>query len=982
MIARLADILNRLGMEPTPREIAELLFLAARLSPTAERPDRVQDELPPDSRPSEKTPLPESRSEQPASLPERAQPKATGDIYLNQPKSDGASTGIGATGVRVASAIALPGAHSIEKAMRPLRRTYPSRRYKELDLERTVETTAETGVPMVINRPARERWLEAALVVDESETMRVWRPTVREFQRLLERHGAFRDVRVWGMSADGGEPAIYSRIGRIARPQRLRDPRELLDAEGRRVILVLSDCHAGMWHRGEAFKTLAEWGERAPVLLVQLLPQRLWEPTAMPRIDTQLKAGAPGLPNHRLQYVLRPDAKKDAIPMPAAVLEDWAIAPWANMVAARGKAAVKGFLIPRHWPLESVDPEEAEFARQEQEAFDKLDPLEQARRRVSEFKASASPSAFRLACYLAAVQLNFPVMRLVQQAMMPESRQSHLAEVLLGGLIRIKESNPPDNDPDDILYEFYPGVDELLIDPKQNHIDPREVLRVVAEISRLIENRLPFASEFRVMLASAKGEGEERIAPGKKAFATISPVVLRRFFGETAAEGHVARTAADEAGDALEQGDAFANLTSPNYEVALESYRLALRLYEQLGDRSGQAAALLAMAGLHARRGEHSEAIEYFDKSLRARREVGNSFEEARTLDRMSLSLHALGRKVEAIQAARQALVIFEKMSPLPNDVIEELRARLEDWEGFQLTTFDFKTVTLDERGKEIERRSLTARQFVEDLGEGIALEMVEVPGGTFLMGTADKDVKKVIEEHSRYWSKENAEGWVSRERPAHKVTVPPFFVGKYPVTQAQWREVASWPKIERDLDPDPSRFKGPDRPVEQVSWEDAKEFCARLKQRTGHDYRLPSEAEWEYACRAGTTTPFAFGETITPEIVNYDGNHPYSKAKKGKYRQETTPVGSLGVANAFGLYDMHGNVWEWVQDIWHDNYNGAPKDGSAWLSGGDSSFRGLRGGSWYGNGSLCRSADRNFIAPASRINYYGFRVVVGARAP
>ena len=141
-------------------------------------------------------------------------------------------------------------------------------------------------------------------------------------------------------------------------------------------------------------------------------------------------------------------------------------------------------------------------------------------------------------------------------------------------------------------------------------------------------------------------------------------------------------------------------------------------------------------------------------------------------------------------------------------------------------------------------------------------------------------------------------------------------------------------------------------------------------------------EAEWEYACRAGTTTPLSFCESINPEIVNYDGNYPYAKANIGIFREQTTEVDSLPYANNFGLADMHGNVWEWVQDIWHNNYEGAPTDGSAWVSGGDYSRRVLRGGSWGFLGDSCRSAVRRNLTSDSRDNDNGFRVVVGERVP
>jgi formylglycine-generating enzyme required for sulfatase activity len=166
---------------------------------------------------------------------------------------------------------------------------------------------------------------------------------------------------------------------------------------------------------------------------------------------------------------------------------------------------------------------------------------------------------------------------------------------------------------------------------------------------------------------------------------------------------------------------------------------------------------------------------------------------------------------------------------------------------------------------------------------------------------------------------------------------------------------------------------------VEQVSWYNAMEFCARLSAHTERPYRLPSEAEWEYACRAGTTTPFYVGKTLTTDVANYNGDYTYADGPKGEYRAETTPVDHFGLANAFGLCDMHGNVWEWCQDYWHDSYEGAPTDGSAWIEGGDSERRILRGGSWYYFPWFCRSAYRSYFGPGFVVSSYGFRVVCSA---
>ncbi len=237
---------------------------------------------------------------------------------------------------------------------------------------------------------------------------------------------------------------------------------------------------------------------------------------------------------------------------------------------------------------------------------------------------------------------------------------------------------------------------------------------------------------------------------------------------------------------------------------------------------------------------------------------------------------------------------------------------------------------------------------------------MVAIPGGKFLMGSPDNELERL-----------------SYESPQHTVAVQPFFMGKFPVTQSQWAVVAALEKVNIYLNPDPSNFKGANRPVERVSWDDAIEFCARLSNKTGKTYRLPSEAEWEYACRARTTTPFYFGETITTDLANYNGNYTYGSGAKGEYREQTTDVGNFP-PNPFGLFDMHGNISEWCQDAWHENYNGAPADGSVWMSENDD-LRLLRGGSWLDGPRICRSAIRLWIARDNRRLIVGFRVVIAA---
>ncbi|NEU80278.1 SUMF1/EgtB/PvdO family nonheme iron enzyme [Nostoc sp. UIC 10630] len=275
---------------------------------------------------------------------------------------------------------------------------------------------------------------------------------------------------------------------------------------------------------------------------------------------------------------------------------------------------------------------------------------------------------------------------------------------------------------------------------------------------------------------------------------------------------------------------------------------------------------------------------------------------------------------------------------------------------GNKLRRFEFDVITVDKQGEEKSRTRKAAEFFSEDLGNRVFLEMVKIPSGTFQMGSLQGQ------------GEEN-------EKPKHTVNMPAFLMGKYPVTQAQWRRVAALPQVEIALKAEPSNFKGDSRPVEKVSWDEAVEFCRRLSVVTEHSYRLPSEAEWEYACRAGTTTEFYFGETITLKLARCQAHLGMVFVTAFLSSGETSFVGSY-LPNAFGLYDMHGNVYEWCVDHWHGNYASAPTDGTAWIVNGNSEKRVVRGGSWDLFPAGCRAANRAYGSPVSRSSNIGFRVV------
>jgi len=251
---------------------------------------------------------------------------------------------------------------------------------------------------------------------------------------------------------------------------------------------------------------------------------------------------------------------------------------------------------------------------------------------------------------------------------------------------------------------------------------------------------------------------------------------------------------------------------------------------------------------------------------------------------------------------------------------------------------------------------SLTASSsFTVRLPGNVTLELVRIPKGEFMMGSPATEAGRLDDEIQ------------------HRVTLTKdFFLGKYEVTQAQWQAV---------MGNNPSYFRGLRLPVENVSWHDAIQFCETLT-ATGHregwlpenwKFTLPTEAQWEYACRAGTDTPFSYGSSSDASKMNFDGNNPYGGANRGVDRQSTVEVGSLGYRNNFGLYDMHGNVWEWCLDYYGSFSRGAVSD-PVCESGSD---RVLRGGCWFSYAMGCRSASRNYYYPALRPISVGFRLAL-----
>lgn len=519
-------------IDVTAGDVADLIWLVLHMrltSPSDYQPNtNTQSELlsPVNTSPSASPTDAESRASESQSSTTEIRSDQTFDdpsaqIYDSSSEWDGTTQNGGGIPLRTPAAQSLLGALELSRAMRPLMRRVPSRSRMLLDEEATVKLIAQTEerIWTPIMRPAPARWLDVALVVDSGESMSVWQQMAVEVQRLLEHQGAFRDVRTWRLDTNSkdGKVALYGGSSTMR-----RETKELIDPSGQRLILVLTDCVSPAWKGKDLPQVLTEWGSSNPVSLAQILPQSLWARTALFRARRlRVCATLPGTPNNRLRkefngrrWSQRPS---EGMPFPVLTLEYPHVKSWSRLVAAVGGALSPAFILG----------DGAAGAT----AFDKEngpEPAPTGEVALRQFQANASPVAMELACYLsAAAPLSLPVMRLVQSVMLPSSRQVHLAEVFLGGLLQRVGRKRETDDPERIQYDFLPGVRDLLLNGAQV---PGSV-QVLKIVSAYLEGRFGQSLDFQAILADPDSDQSLALIQQNRPFAIITGKVLSRMGG-------------------------------------------------------------------------------------------------------------------------------------------------------------------------------------------------------------------------------------------------------------------------------------------------------------------------------------------------------------------------------------------------------------------------------------------------------------------
>jgi formylglycine-generating enzyme required for sulfatase activity len=952
-IARLVEALRRIDPDAGVDEAADWIWLAASLwEKPADKPSSPEHQdkgVAPAHISLSTSPLPKPPGPSP---PPRDTGGARGERETRRPGSVMAELrtsrsaqrrtagGGGALPFGTPGGHGLPGALEITRALRPLIRRVPAPGlFQRLDEEGTIRRVIDSDLWVPLFCSQTRPWLDLALVVDESPSMRIWQETVRELKLLLSQLGAFRDLRTWSLRTHARDRDVTLHSHR-AKAQ--RHHKELLSPAHDRLILIVSDCASPSWQGETLIGWLGDWGRHHPVGLLQVLPhQRLWSRGPLGRAS-RLAVSAPerAAPNARLRArplsLDKPGRGSIVAPMPPLPMTTLApgdLRPWARLVAGKGQEELTAFVLHTGSSPRMVRS---------------LDPDWQVR--YAAFRENASPIARRLACVLAAAPLRLPVIRLVQDAMkerdslLRQADQTHLAEFFLSGLIRRSRPTPASSDalhpadtedPELIDYDFLtPELRRRLLSDGL----VTDAIEIQALVGEYVSRHLGAPNPFLAALQAGKTVKGAAMDTGGDPFAYVSREVLSWLGGpyeelstEPAPGGATRIAAADASG----MPDVRSSVPADVWFLRLEDYAYrGDQISHPPGVESGKLGAVPSPRELRrvdiAQRG----------CALCFQPEGADRAIQGSLLGRVAM----LGPNVQVSPASGDKGVDFWEAGEPPIWATEWGWDEYGAWVGFSL------------EGKD---------------GEPVVQRMRWIEPGRFQMG-----------------SPENEPGRWNDEGPRHEVTIREgFWLFDTPCTQALWAAV---------MGGNPSEFKSPDRPVEQVSWEEVQGFMQRLNARIpGLDLGLPSEAQWEHACRAGTETALYTGPieilgannapALDP-IAWYGGNSGvdfeleegydssgWSEVQYPNPKSGTHPVKGKQ-PNAWGLYDMLGNVWEWCEDAWHEGYDGAPADGLAWESADAGADRVLRGGSWSDGARSCRCAFRDRVAPGVRYYNLGFR--------
>ena len=952
-------------------------------------------------------------------------------------ESNSAATSSGSTiPISVPAATAIPHRRAISRALRPLNRKVPSRTKKVLDRDQTITQSAEEEFCIPVLKPALQRWLDVVLIVETSPAYGIWQKTIKEFKNLLLLQGIFRDVKCWYANFEGDRLVFRSQQGSIRSPKELiilTGDRLILILSDCVSSAWYSDAWSdwikywGKYHPVTVLQMLPSsfWrrtalGQMDSVWLNSKMPGWLNRPCNQASIW-----------NRESATPWDDEEISEAFPLPIVTLDPYALEVWAKGISGTSSTELAGVDLqaldyPGNNSTSSVTPESSEqlfeqfmatasstarrlaallsavpiqlpiirLVQRSLLAMDsnavhvaeiffsgilhKIKDHQDPEKRLYDFepelrakfrqtlpkqeiinvidrisiyiarRVGVSLNQFRAMLFIPADKLNSPLAEEINEfARISKETLQGLGKEYADFVANLAANHVYNSDLEIVLQKFTYNVATVEVKLEFNVVTlvPKEQVKYQLSSTEieLIErhnSELSRWGQSRYQSYKQLKDTDYRIETHQ---GTSDAVIIAPHGGKI--EPGATEIAKAIAGEDHSYYSLEGLKPGNNHHLSIPSDKFdepfALKII-------GQANRVIAIHVFF-----DSKELVYIgglDTDLRKKIEANLKQEEFKTIkpgyNFESENINNIcnrGKTEKGVNIGIARGLLQKLLNSLKSEDSNEPTL----YHRFIQAIRDALS-PLEAAGWQCQVTQGQADFYTEELAEGVELDMISIPGGSFIMGSP-------ADETDSY----------DDERPQHQVTVPSFYMGRYPITQAQWQAV---------MGNNPAKFQdNPLNPVEQVSWDDAQQFCDRLSRKTGKEYRLPTEAEWEYACRASTETPFHFGETISTELANYDGSYTYKDGVEGVYREQTTPVGYFKVANNFGLSDMHGNVWEWCEDDWHENYRDAPNDRSTWVS---EKTRVVRGGSWIGTPDRCRSAYRFDASRDGRVFNIGFRIV------
>lgn len=506
LLSRFIGRLRRTVPEITSQQVADILWLAEYIDV---RPENVLLDKDKDVPATTEKPIPPHEK--------RSADRKRVDVYRKQAAFEPGTGRVSGRGFQAPAGRALPDKLDIARAFRPLMRRVPSRIRFDIDEEKTARRVAETGNWTPKLRPRPSRWFELVILAEDSPSMIVWQNTLSEFKALMERLGAFRNVRTFRFKHKDGQAQLAAGFRRIHDNRIQRRFSELVDPAGRRLIMTISDGVSEGWHKGAVPWMMGSLGRNALSAVIQLLPRRLWSRTGLGSAGSiHMKATRPATPNasaikeREWSGMLMED--RPSVCVPVVTLEPESIRDWTRYLAGGGTPVTgKEFFISCR---------DTVFAPPK---VRDLPPLERARL----FRASASPTARLLAAFFSVVPLSLPIMRIIQQQMLPKSRQVHLAEVMLSGMFENLDPIDTDNDPDLVGYQIFQDARPLMM----QDILFNETLQVIEAVARFIEQNPALCGRFTAVFPDPEGRGDDSIKKGDLPVTSVKIQLLRNLGG-------------------------------------------------------------------------------------------------------------------------------------------------------------------------------------------------------------------------------------------------------------------------------------------------------------------------------------------------------------------------------------------------------------------------------------------------------------------